>query len=957
MALGMLFGLAPIEASDSLPSSLPQQPGGLWDWSGRGDVRAVVTVSAGMMEEAAAGPVAAVVEWRRRDTDLSKAVIVTDSAGHVLTNISTPVMEQHSGIVVFTPGSAGTYYVYYMPYTQSGIGHANMKWVAGGGGGGDWESAGSFEGKAAVHTRQDFVLPHPISARKFRWSCLRGWGSDPAWQAFLVELNFRTVQGGWLPNNATSANPAPVTGASSWQPSGGSSGGQPWQAMDGDTRTLWDPRGSPAWLAVEFDQPQAVDAFGILSYGTCGNLAGRARALSISLSLSSRNPPLSPSLCFSRLPWLRRSRARLHPCGPWLPYDAGDTTHDIHLHKLEYQPLANHSQPVKPWQQLPSIPAASIRIEFRDAFHNLDPMGQPANATEVASLLTRFSADATQRGYLLFPEPRENKVMMEERVPYSWVERGPSANFSAEVTRGEWFYFQLGLLATANLSAVTITPFVLTDGSTSVETQCLNTEGSTSLGEDVSPARRPRTPGFTSFEVRDLRAGAVRALWIGLQIPASLAPGTILRGSAELTVSVAMAGSGSADSGATTLGATAPSSMSSSQTVTAALTVSAKPVSTSHGYDDLQSYARLNWLNSKLAIDDEVVAPYTPLQLAGGEEGRAAGGSEARTPLVVSLLNRRVTLGASGLPSAVTVTRPASAHGVIAAREIHLLAKPVSLAFISSSSGGGAGGDGGRAPLPLTVVKPATVVKHSAATVGWTAEFVAGPAHVVLNGTIHMDGYIDFVFELSRAASASAASSFTLSDIQLLIEWLPQPRETLMLAGMGVVSGALEPNASVAWKWSTAHRNNFMWAGTASAGLKVQLKDDNDPHRDAAIKSYTVLPLTWDNGGRGGANITALSTTTSSTGGKAAAPADLGASFTAFTGEYTLSPAVPPPATSGSRVFRFDLSVTPFKPRNESQHWGLRHFQVGYPSASFTSAEDVAKTGATVVNIHQGEPA
>ena len=62
---------------------------------------------------------------------------------------------------------------------------------------------------------------------------------------------------------------------------------------------------------------------------------------------------------------------------------------------------------------------------------------------------------------------------------------------------------------------------------------------------------------------------------------------------------------------------------------------------------------------------------------------------------------------------------------------------------------------------------------------------------------------------------------------------------------------------------------------------------------------------------------------------------------------------VQPPSTNGSRVFRFDLSVTPFKPRNESQHWALRHFQVGYPSSAFTSAEDVAKTGATVVNIHQ----
>ena len=85
---------------------------------------------------------------------------------------------------------------------------------------------------------------------------------------------------------------------------------------------------------------------------------------------------------------------------------------------------------------------------------------------------------------------------------------------------------------------------------------------------------------------------------------------------------------------------------------------------------------------------------------------------------------------------------------------------------------------------------------------------------------------------------------------------------------------------------------------------KVQLKDDNDPHRDAAIKSYSVLPLTWDNRGRGGANISAVSS-----GGSDNTPGMLGARLTAFTGHYTLAHVVEPPSTNGSRVFRFDRSA------------------------------------------------
>ena len=79
------------------------EPGGLWDWRGRGDVRAVVDVAAGDLRRAGAG-LSAVIEWRRRDAEPGqKAVIVTDSAGNVVANATAPVVEQHRGVVVFTP--------------------------------------------------------------------------------------------------------------------------------------------------------------------------------------------------------------------------------------------------------------------------------------------------------------------------------------------------------------------------------------------------------------------------------------------------------------------------------------------------------------------------------------------------------------------------------------------------------------------------------------------------------------------------------------------------------------------------------------------------------------------------------------------------------------------------------------------------------------------------------------
>lgn len=833
----------------------PKATGGSkWDWRGRGDVRALVNVSATVLREAAGGSLAAIVEWRRRDANPDqKAIIVTDGTGQVLPsrhNVSAPVVQSHKGVIVFLPHpTPQCYYIYYMPYTQSGVGHANMKWLAAGDTSPSFSLAGRFTAKAGLHTRQEFVLPHPVTASHFEWTCTHTYGS---WQGFLAELSFRATNGTWLPNHASGTAPAPVVSATSWQPNGDGSG-EAWTAMDGNRSTFWDPQGTPASLTLAYQRPVAIDAVGVVSWG--------------------------------------------------------DTTHDIKVFTLGYRnDSAKHNDT---WWQL--LPRVSASIEARDSFHSIIPMAFPANSTEVASMLADHPpSDGT--GLLVFPEPREHKIKMSDRIPHIWTIRGPSASFMGNVTRGEVFYFQVGLLATKNLSSVTLAPFELVfqlqnGSSVTVRSQCLNTEGSTSLGEDVTPSTRPLIPGFDSFLV-SMTAGSVKALWIGVEVPSSCSVGTTAQASAILTTIDA-------------------NGESASRAIHTTLTVSAAPVSKDRGYGNLEQYSRLAWLNSKLAIDDEVVAPYTALTVTSSP---SPAGS-----LFIELLNRRVTLGPIGLPTAVRVTRPASAHGVVRARDIELLAKPVSLAFIR-----------GGAPLVLNVRQSAAITKRTLASISWTAVFEVGTVAVKLNGTLHFDGYIDFVFELSSDIVdrvGAAESLVVFDDIQLNVEWLPQGKERLLLMGMGVVSAPFETNTSLTWRWSTAHRNNFMWAGSASAGIKLQLKDDNDPHRDAAIKSYSTLPLSWDNHGRGGANISAVGT---------GAGAPLGANFAAFTGPFTLGPVVKPPLTNGSRTFRFDMTITPFKPRNESQHWGLRHFQVGYPGSSFTSAEDVAKTGATVVNIHQG---
>ena len=75
--------------------------------------------------------------------------------------------------------------------------------------------------------------------------------------------------------------------------------------------------------------------------------------------------------------------------------------------------------------------------------------------------------------------------------------------------------------------------------------------------------------------------------------------------------------------------------------------------------------------------------------------------------------------------------------------------------------------------IPATVRTPAKVWRQTPATVDWSSVFVAGPAQITVNGTLHFDGYMDFA---TTFASATASDTFEVDDIRLRVEWKPQPK-------------------------------------------------------------------------------------------------------------------------------------------------------------------------------------
>jgi len=250
------------------------------------------------------------------------------------------------------------------------------------------------------------------------------------------------------------------------------------------------------------------------------------------------------------------------------------------------------------WKDLPA--AELVEIQARGEFHRMDPMEVIATPDEVAEL----AAKADVKPYLLFPEDRKYPIRMIDDIPLKWIRSGPGDSFSGTAQPGEYYVFQIGVFAAkqsiANLS-LDYSDLKSSSGKRIPATafHTINLGGRDWLG-------RPITKVF------EVGKGAVRALWIGFQVPND-ASGTY-------TGSVKVSPKGMA-----------PSVVSLGVKVDG-------PVLADRGDSELWRMARLRWLDSTIGVDDSVIPPYTPIKVQGN---------------AVSVLGRTVKYGPLGLPESI----------------------------------------------------------------------------------------------------------------------------------------------------------------------------------------------------------------------------------------------------------------------------------------------------------------
>ena len=274
--------------------------------------------------------------------------------------------------------------------------------------------------------------------------------------------------------------------------------------------------------------------------------------------------------------------------------------------------------------------------------------------------------------------------------------------------------------------------------------------------------------------------GKVQAMWFGVQIPKDATPGNY---QATFTLRPRDA---------------------EASTVKLSLAVSSEVIE-DDGTNELWRYARLKWLDSTIGLDDEVVAPYTPLEV------------QDRT---VECLGRQVTFGPTGLPESIRSGQ----------REI--LAQPMALIV-----------ETGRGPTAWTG-GAARVSRNAPGAVAVEAHNAAAPFEMACQAKMEFDGCLNYRLSLV------AHRAVDVRDIRLEIPY----RRDVATYMMGFRRrGGYRPN-QWKWVWNAGQATNMVWLGDFNAGLQCKLKGPKDTWDIAGLEAG--IPPSWGNSGKGGATVT-----------------------------------------------------------------------------------------------------
>ncbi|MBN1271666.1 MAG: hypothetical protein JXB26_05290 [Candidatus Aminicenantes bacterium] len=513
----------------------------------------------------------------------------------------------------------------------------------------------------------------------------------------------------------------------------------------------------------------------------------------------------------------------------------------------------NLSQTAVLHKKIKNLPRARV-LSFQsiDDFNSFYPMEIIATSEETKHVEREFG----KNGYIVFPEDRKYPIRMSKNLPLRWVVIGPLPSFSGHTLRGEFYAFQLGIYALEDIEDIKIecSDLWTESGISSLPSalfSCFNTEG---IGWNGCP--------FTKKCF--IPAGKIQALWCGIQVPQKTKPGIY---SGDIIVK--------------------PTGKKSTK-ISLQLTVLEKIIHDA-GDNEPWRHSRLRWLNSRIAMDDDPVSPFSDLKIQGP---------------VVECLGRRVTLGPNGFPERIqSFFNPENTGLWEKSKEV--LHGPIRLVVETSVKPVAWENDG------------ITILPKGRGAAVWETVSRSSPLEMKIHGRMEYDGFVSFQVELYTS------SPLSVEDIRLEIPFAPESSKYMM--GLGF-KGGTRP-AEFTWKWDVSKNQDALWIGDVNGGLQCSLRAENyvRPLNTNFYRSQPLnMPPSWDNQGKGGCRVLEQP-------GKVL--------FQAFSRDGILKPGK-------SLFFHFCLLITPFKPIDAPSHWKNRYYHAYEPIT------EILKSGANVINNH-----
>ena len=490
--------------------------------------------------------------------------------------------------------------------------------------------------------------------------------------------------------------------------------------------------------------------------------------------------------------------------------------------------------------------------------------GQKAKYISTEKAYEMAGAQLEGLSFLVYPECRENPIRWFDSIPEGKIEESLKLKtFEMNACPDEYFVYQLGFWAIRDDIPDIELEFSNLESAggpkiNSAQMTCFNKGGINFRGEPFSK------------EI-PVKGGRVQALWLGIDLDGAE------EGTYEGLVKV--------------------KAEDQEQEIPLKLKIEGDPVN-NHGYNQGKRLSRLDWLNSKVGINEDVTKGYPKIEVENNE---------------VKILGRTLIVNENGLPGQIFSSFGPS-NQKLTDKTAPVVDKP--FRFVVEKM------DGSIIPFTSQKVK---VTEETSSKIVWQAINTSEECDLVVSGQMEFDGFVDYSLRLI------ANKSLKIKDIRLEIP--VRKEKAVYMMGLGHEGG--KRAADWQWKWDITKNQDMLWLGAVNGGMRIKWKAEN--YVRPLINIYYSfgplnMPSSWGNGGKGGVDV-------KQKGGDVV--------VNAYSGKREIE--------KGDLLnYDFELLITPLKLIDKDIKYNDRYFHGGGRNAA-SKIEMAQKAGANIINIHHAE--